>query len=506
MTSARLIALSFGVSTAMTLFAYAASEGPLAHRADLSEADRARIAGVTASTGDFTKAEPFEVNQGGATTVERFDRDAFSQFSANLPFEGRSDFAVGNGVFRKLWTPAPSSTTASDGLGPLFNSRGCQNCHLKDGRGQPPRDGAAGAESFVLGLSVPAPEGEPEFPQTVSELVVPEPTYGSQLQDLAAAGHAAEGRVVVTYGERAVQLSGGETASLRVPRYEIAELGYGPLHPDTMISPRVAPQMIGLGLLEFVHEGDILALADPDDEDGDGISGRPNWNVDVSTGEPALGRFGSKAIQPTVRQQAAFAFVTDMGLGNPDVPEPHGDCTEAQTSCIDAPVGQDYDGHEVPEELLALVTFYSRHLAVPARRDVEDPEVLRGKELFYQTGCVGCHHPKYVTRDDDEVPVALRRQLIWPYTDMLLHDMGDGLADRRPQGAASGREWRTPPLWGIGLTQAVSGHTLFLHDGRARSLLEAVLWHGGEAEATRDSVAAMTPDNRAALIRFLESL
>ncbi len=506
MPNLRHILLGLALSGLASAGAYATSQDPLPHRDDLSGSDRVRVAAVTRPTDDFTKAEPFEVNQGGATTVERFDHDAFSQFSRNLPFEGRSDFAVGNGVFRKLWTPAPSSTTASDGLGPLFNSRGCQNCHLKDGRGHPPVPGEKGAESFVIGLGVPADEGDAELPQTLSELVVPEPTYGAQLQDFAATGLPAEGQVKVTYTETPVELSGGETASLRVPRYEITDLAYGPLDPHTMMSPRVASQMIGLGLLEFVHEGDILAQADPDDEDGDGISGRPNWNVDLRTGKRALGRFGWKAIQPTVRQQAAFAFVTDMGLASPDMAAPHGDCTDRQRACMDAPVGEEAGGHEVPEELLELVTFYSRHLAPPARRDVGDPEVLRGKRVFYETGCASCHHPKYVTRDEEAVPVALRRQLIWPYTDMLLHDMGEGLADHRPQGAASGREWRTPPLWGIGLTEEVSGHTLFLHDGRARNLLEAVLWHGGEAQAARDAVAAMPPDDRAALIRFLESL
>lgn len=506
MPDLRHLFLSFGLSTAFCAAAYGAATGPLAHRDDLSAEDKARVAAVTAPTDDFSRAEPFEINQGGAGTVERFDRDAFSQFSKNLPFEGRSDFAVGNGVFRKLWTPAPSSTTASDGLGPLFNSRGCQNCHLKDGRGHPPGPGESDAVSFVLGFSVPADEGDAELPQTVSELVVPEPNYGSQLQDLAAKGLPAEGHVKIDYTKREVELSGGETASLRVPEYSVTDLAYGPLHPHTMISPRVANQMIGLGLLEFVDEGDILSQADPDDTDGDGISGTPNWNVDLQTGEEALGRFGWKAIQPTVRQQAAFAFVTDMGLANPDVNEPHGDCTELQTICMDAPVGQGYDDHEVPDDLLNLVTFYARHLAVPARRDVEDPEVLRGKQVFYETGCANCHRPKYVTRDEESVPVALRRQLIWPYTDMLLHDMGEGLADGRPQGHASGSEWRTPPLWGIGLTEEVSGHTLFLHDGRARNLLEAILWHGGEAQAARDTVVALPPEDRAALITFLESL
>ncbi|MEL6979412.1 MAG: di-heme oxidoredictase family protein, partial [Pseudomonadota bacterium] len=144
------------------------------------------------------------------------------------------------------------------------------------------------------------------------------------------------------------------------------------------------------------------------------------------------------------------------------------------------------------------------------RRDVDDPIVLRGKEMFYEAGCISCHTPKHVTHRLETDGAAAQPeqsfQLIWPYTDLLLHDMGEGLADGRPEGEATGREWRTPPLWGVGLTEAVNGHTFYLHDGRARSLLEAVLWHGGEAQAARDHAAALPKADRDALIRFLESL
>ena len=199
------------------------------------------------------------------------------------------------------------------------------------------------------------------------------------------------------------------------------------------------------------------------------------------------------------------AFSADIGLSSPLFPAPGGDCTAAQPACPAAPHGGGPDGPEVSAEALDLVTFYARNLAVPARRDIDDPEVLRGKRMFHEARCTACHTPKFVTRRLPDQP-AQSFQLIWPHTDLLLHDMGEGLADHRPEGRATGREWRTAPLWGVGMTARVSGHTYFLHDGRARNLLEAVLWHGGEAAPMRDAVIAMPPEDRAALIRFLESL
>jgi CxxC motif-containing protein (DUF1111 family) len=483
--------------------------GALLHRSDLSDADRARVAAITAPASDFSKPEPYEKMSAGATTsIATPNRDAFSHSSANLTFEGERDFKIGNGLFRKVWVSSPSSTQASDGLGPLFNARACQNCHLKDGRGRPPETAGEAAVSMFLRLAVPpSTDAEREALATKAVLRLPEPTYGGQLQNFAVPGIPAEGRMVVTYEEVPVALAGGETASLRKPTYSVAGLAYGPMAPGTTLSPRVAPPMIGVGLLEAIHPDDILARADPDDADDDGISGKPSMVRDPETGEIALGRFGWKASAPSVRVQSSGAFSGDIGIATPLDPAPYGDCTEAEAACRAAPDGvQERLGPvEAPDPVLDLVTFYSRNLAVPARRDVGDPEVLRGKALFYAYGCAACHTPKYVTRRD--APQQEHRfQLIWPYTDLLLHDMGEGLADGQTVGDAGGSEWRTAPLWGIGLTKTVSGHTYFLHDGRARSLLEAVLWHGGEAQAARDAVAAATPAERQALIRFLESL
>lgn len=503
------LALSGALGLLVCAGALAAGFGSLPLvRDDISADDRARIAAVTAPTDDFSKPERFENMQGGAATSRKLvNQDAFSNFSANLTFAEEEKFKLGNALFRKLWVSSPSSTQASDGLGPLFNARACQSCHLKDGRGHPP-EGAADSTSMFLRLSrAPRTPEEQDLLKSKAVLNLPDPIYGGQLQDLAVPGMRAEGRFAVSYEEFTVALDDGTEVAMRRPSYSVTDLAYGPMDVSTTLSPRVTPAMIGLGLVEQIHPADILALADPDDADGDGISGRPNVVRDPATGDLALGRFGWKAQNPTIRAQASGAFSGDMGISTPDHPDAWGECTETQADCRSAPSGvQSRLGDtEAPDPVMDLVTFYSQHLAVPARRDVDDPQVLHGKEIFYSIGCASCHTPKFVTRKDAPNP-ALAFQLVWPYSDFLLHDLGPGLADWQPVGDARGAEWRTSPLWGIGLTETVSGHTFFLHDGRARNLTEAILWHGGEAEASRDGFKALERPEREALIRFLESL
>jgi CxxC motif-containing protein (DUF1111 family) len=264
--------------------------------------------------------------------------------------------------------------------------------------------------------------------------------------------------------------------------------------------------MIGLGLVEAIADDDLKANADPDDRDHDGISGKLQM-VTGPDGKLRIGRFGWKAENATIRDQTAHAFAGDIGISTPDLPNPNGDCTAAEADCLKMPDGEQkrLGKGEAPETVISLVTFYSQNLAVPARRQSGFPDILRGKQLFYDSGCVACHRAKYVTRRDwPEKP--LRFQLIWPYSDFLLHDMGEDLADGQPVGVADGKEWRTPPLWGIGLTKTVSGHEFYLHDGRARTLEEAILWHGGEATKARDAYAALAAEDRRKLIAFLESL
>ena len=469
--------------------------------------ERARIKSVTTSTTDFTAPQRFEERPAGAATVRvPSDANAFSQHSDNISFEDELNFKLGNGLFRKLWVSSPSSTLASDGLGPLFNARSCQRCHIKDGRGHPPENTDDNAISMFLRISIPGPENHGAEAIEGYFATLPDPTYGGQLQDFAVQGHPSEYRLDIIYDEKAVTLADGTEVSLRQPTYTAADLGYGPLHPEAMLSPRVAPQMIGLGLLEAIPSSDILANADPDDRDGDGISGRPNVVWSIAHDKPMLGRFGLKAGMPTILEQSAAAFSGDIGISSPLFPAGSGECTDAQSACKHTIHGDgDNRVFEIDAASLGLVTFYSRNLGVPARRNVDAPKVLHGKQVFYETGCTACHTPSFVTHRLKDRPEQ-SFQLIWPFTDMLLHDMGPDLADNRPEGRANGREWRTPPLWGIGLTQQVSGHTYFLHDGRARSLLEAILWHGGEAQMQRDAVTQMSTADRDALIAYLESL
>ena len=446
---------------------------------------------------------------GRATSRGSLDtRNAFSHSSGNMPFAKELDFKLGNAMFRKLWVSAPASTKSSDGLGPLYHERSCQLCHRKDGRGRPPPENEPGAlgRSMFLRLSIP-PRNDAERSLLASRRanVIAEPTYGTQLQDRAIQGMDWEGRMHITYSDVPVALAGGQVMRLRKPTYRITGLRYGPLHPKVMLSPRVAPQMIGLGLLEAIPETVILAATDPDDRNGDGISGRANRVWSLAHKRVMLGRFGWKAGAPSVLQQAAGAFAGDMGISSPLVPQPWGDCSPTQSKCRQAPHGTTADGHEINAELLNLVAFYSRNLAVPARRGYATKSVLAGKRIFHAIGCAACHTASFRTRKAGVTP-HLRNQLIWPYTDMLLHDMGEGLADKRPEGVANGKEWRTAPLWGVGLTKTVSGHTFFLHDGRARSLMEAILWHGGEAQSARDDVVALSRKEREQLIAFIKSL
>lgn len=467
---------------------------------------------VSEARQQSTPFDPSELMPGGAATskASTTTANAFSASSGNLSFEKEFDFKIGNALFRKFWVSAPASTRTSDGLGPLYNARSCQGCHLKDGRGHPPEadDEKAEAVSLLLRLSIP-PQDETQKKQLSSHRVntIPDPVYGSQLQPFAIAGQRREGTFHITYTEVPFVFSDGTRISLRQPTYVVRNLAFGPLHPDVMMSGRIAPQMIGLGLLEAIPEADILSRADPDDHDGDGISGRPNRVWSVARNSVSLGRFGWKAGVPTLKQQTADALVHDIGISSALFPLPAGDCTAAQLDCMTAPNGapKSSPNIEISDNLSDLINFYAANLAVPPRRNANLDTVKLGRALFYAAGCAQCHTPGHQTGNVEGQP-HLSNQRIWPYTDLLLHDMGEGLADNRPEGVANGREWRTPPLWGIGLTEIVSGHTYFLHDGRARNLTEAIAWHGGEATSAREAFRSMTSHERADLIAFLNSL
>jgi len=418
--------------------------------------------------------------------------DAFARSAPELTAEERRSFAVGNNFFNDNWVTAPASTDGRDGLGPVFNAQSCSSCHFKDGRGQPPvLDTNGKAElGLLLRLSVPGPDGKP----------MPDPVYGGQLQDKSINGVPAEGTILIATEELRGAFADGTVYVLLKPSYSIGDPAYGPPSGDLMISPRVAPPVFGVGLLEAIPEATILAVADPDDRNGDGISGRPNYVLDPRVGERALGRFGWKSNVATVEAQVAGAFRGDIGIGSTLVTGE--ECTRTQTACQAAPSG---GSPELDDQKLARVVFYNRTLAVPARRNVADPLNRSGEELFTTTGCAACHSTEVQTAANSPISV-LAGQVIRPYTDLLLHDMGEGLADNRPDAEATGTEWRTAPLWGIGLTRTVNRHTRFLHDGRARSLEEAILWHGGEAAGAQQGYIRLSADDRRKVLAFLESL
>ena len=433
--------------------------------------------------------EVFAEALGGDTTAYTAGSNAFELSARNLTNEERRTFEIGDSFFTQNWVAAPASTEARDGLGPTFNAQSCSSCHAHDGRARPPSGDDDPVRGLLLRLSVPGADG-PD----------PEPVYGGQLQDRSIIGVEVEGSIEIEYEELLGSYPDGTSFSLRKPTYSVLDPAFGPVDPNVMISPRIAPAVMGMGLLEAIPEETIRELADPDDSDGDGISGRPNEVWDIRRGEYGLGRFGWKANEPTVEQQAAGAFRGDIGITSSLFPEEN--CTDVQEACASAING---GSPEVPDDRLGKVAFYVQTLAVPAMRDFEEPEVKRGARLFVKANCSACHTPRHVTSDSHPIE-PLRNQVIFPYTDLLLHDMGEGLADNRPDGLATGTEWRTPPLWGIGLVETVNGHTMFLHDGRARNLEEAILWHGGEALESRNHFMAMPKSDRDALLRFLRSL
>ncbi len=424
------------------------------------------------------------------TTVSR-SQDAYTQPMPGLTFDQTGDFEVGNAFDADDWVVAPASTVARDGLGPLYNATGCSACHARDGRGQPPAEGQE-MLSMLVRLSVPGTDahGGP----------LGEPIYGGQFQPRGIPGVPGEGSTSLTWEEVPGTYADGTAYSLRRPHLTFTSLAYGAMQAGTMFSMRVASPQYGLGLLEQVSEADIVANADPDDLDHDGISGRPNRVWDQDAGALALGRFGWKANQPSLRQQTAGAMLGDIGMTSSLNPDQN--CGATQMECSMAPDG---GAPELSDQILNLLVFYGQTLAVPARRDYTDPTVLRGRALFRDAGCADCHVPSFTTQHHDTV-AALSEQHIWPYTDLLLHDMGEELADERPDFEASGTEWRTPPLWGIGLLRTVNRHEYLLHDGRARGFEEATLWHGGEAEASREAFRAMSSGDRDALVQFLRSL
>lgn len=422
-------------------------------------------------------------------TVTDATSNAFSHPLPTLRAEDRRAFSVGNALFRANWVTAPASAKGLDGLGPLFNARSCSACHLLDGRSQPPRADEAERHGLLVRIGVPV-AGGPDAPH---------PQYGGQVQDAAIPGVAPEARVDIawtcvrgTYGD-------GEPFELLRPTYTLAAPAYGPVG-DVVLGGRTAPHMIGLGLLAAIPDAALRALADPDDRDGDGVSGRVHVLPDGR-----IGRFGWKATQPTVREQVAGAFVHDMGITSSLHPsEPLTTAQAAARAAAAATAATDGEP-EITDAKLDRIVFYASALAPPSPRGGDEPAVAAGRALFMRFGCAACHVPEWTSGEPAWHPAAAGRRF-QPYTDLLLHDLGPELADGKRDGDAQPAEWRTAPLWGIGLVPAVNGHERLLHDGRARGPAEAILWHGGEALAAREAFRLARAADRAALVAFVRSL
>lgn len=476
---------------------------PKIRRAAAGAAICLTIAAAPVEAGASGGAAGAPSRPGGATTLPPGRRPALDEPFANLSHDERFALAPGRALFRDPWVAAPATTTARDGLGPLFNAHACVSCHPAGGRGALAADGAPSAALLLRLWRASADGGAPE----------PDPVYGDQLQTRGLAlpsadpgdtlrRPVAEGAVDVRWTIVSGTYADGTAYELRRPEWRVVAPAYGPLDPATRVSARLAADVRGSGLLDAIPAATLVAREDPDDLDGDGISGRASRVASVDGGV-AAGRFGWKAAQPTLELQVATALRNDLGITS--VPRPTQPCTAAQEACRAAPDGGDAPSRvEIPPVLLEHLTRFTGTLAVAARPRAGDDDVRAGETLFASAGCAACHVPTAVT--DDATGPAAARQVIRPYSDLLLHDMGPGLADEVGEGDASGAEWRTAPLWGLGRAVRDPSRTSLLHDGRARSVAEAVLWHGGEGQRARDAFAAMPPNERDALLRFLESL
>nr|WP_255486872.1 di-heme oxidoredictase family protein [Mucilaginibacter sp. SP1R1] len=421
---------------------------------------------------------------GGFATVFDITSHAFSNMFPGMATYDQEVHAFGDAAFNKSFVTAPAPINS--GLGTIFNNTSCISCHHNDGIGLP----TAGElqSSLLVRISLPGTDahGGP----------VAVPGYGLQLQDKAVFGKVPECKVNITYDYQTYSFADGETYNLRAPTYTLTNL-YTAISGSYMLSPRLAPPMFGLGLLEAVPESEIVAFADPNDANGDGIKGKANYVWDVTTQSRQLGRFGWKANTASILTQVAAAYNQDIGITNRIFP-------------VESSYGQSqYDGlkddPELPDSTLNAVKFYATTLAVPARRDVTDADTKRGELLFKQANCVGCHKQTLTTGVNVAFP-PLSNQVIHPYTDLLVHDMGPGLADNRPDFGAGPQDWRTASLWGIGLFQKVNNPGYYLHDGRARTITEAIMWHGGEAAASKNYFAKLSKADRDSMLKFLNSL
>lgn len=439
------------------------------------------------------KAAVFPANEyddrlsGGSFTTLDASTMAFKQSIEGLSARQQVVHNIGDGTFDQVFVAAPAPHFG--GLGPIFNNIACVNCHRNDGGGFPTM--GSSNSGMLMRISIPGTDvhGGP----------VAAPGFGLQIQDQCLLGTVPEAATATNYSDLPVVYPDGSTVTLRQPAYTVQN-AYIALPAGFLTSPRLAPRLIGMGLLENIPESTILSFVDAGDRNGDGITGKANYVWDSYTQKMELGRFGVKANTPTLLMQVATAYQQDMGVTSYAQPQESA-YGQSQLSLV----GANDPSPELVDSLLNYVVFYVQTLAVPARRDVTDSVNLRGAALFAQVNCSGCHRTTMYTGVNPGINLSTER--IHPYTDLLLHDMGQGLADGRPDFLATGSEWRTAPLWGIGMLQKTNGGTgYYLHDGRARTIEEAILWHDGEAANSKGQFMQLSQADRQALLQFLGSL
>jgi CxxC motif-containing protein (DUF1111 family) len=438
-----------------------------------------------AGCGASATAEPGAALLGGDGTIFDDGDEAFAYPARNLSQGYREAFQLGDGIFNRNWVAAPATPQGNDGLGPTYNAFSCSSCHDNNGRGAPPASDSDPFRGLLLRLSVPGDNGHGG--------PAPDPSYGDQLQPYAILGVPPEGTPHVTYTERPGTYTDGGAYSLRQPAYTITDLHFGPLAGDVMIAPRLAPQTVGLGLLQAVDDATLMALS--------ANGGHPNLVWDDHRQAMVLGRFGWKANQATLAQQVMAASRNDLGITTSIYPSEN--CPAPQTACATAPQSSSQPNLQSLKENGLVV--HAMGLAVPARRNLDDPKALLGEQLFGRLGCASCHVEKLKTGTLAGWP-ELSNQTIRPFSDLLLHDMGPDLSDGRPDYQAGGSEWRTPPLWGLGLVASINGALNLMHDGRARGFEEAILWHGGQGAQAREAFRTAPHADREALVAFLSSL
>lgn len=480
---------------------------------------------------------PFEQSEwlpGGDLTASQISTRSFVEPGKELNTNEKLAFWTGFSLFRDPWVIAPSSTTDRDGLGPLFNTRSCISCHSSGARGA--ISASSDKQPMALVIKLGLRENESDYGLHVAvesnrharraELEnISLQQYGEQIQTHAikyglksdqsdnASALVAEAKLSVRYQKVSGAYADGSAYELQLPIYTLSELAHGELEHSVQMSPRLAPAIYGLGLLDAIDEQDLLAQEDEFDANSDGISARytraedKRKIVNNATGNGynlrRIGRFGLKAKHPSLYQQIAAAFRDDIGITNEMFPDEN--CAKRQLKCSKVAQLSGEGTVEIPNKLLNLVVQFSQFMAVPPARNLDDNNVQMGRTLFHESKCAHCHTPSYQTRKDYPVS-GLANQKIWPYTNLALHDMGELLADEQRTPHANGREWRTPPLWGIGLRQKVQKDARFLHDGRARTIEEAILWHGGEAEQSKQIFINMTKAERSNLLAFLNAI